>query len=138
MMSLYPIHILYIVSFSQLLYVSAFAAFVPESNDVIDDVSYNDLSKPESQPLEDGQFYKMLSKILMGYLNRLQQRDLIESYLSNNGMPYYSPSKRNSDAYTGLSKRKVFWQPLGYNPPGGSTNDGGSSSSGRGQVFRYG
>lgn len=137
MMSLYPVHVLYIVTLSRLLCVSAFAAFVPESNDVIDDVSYDDISKQESQPLPDGQFYKMLSKILMGYLNRIQQRDLIEDYITNTGMPYYSPSKRNSDVYTGFAKRKVFWQPLGYDPTGGSGESRGSSKS-RGNIFRYG
>lgn len=139
-MSLYVVRVILLVSCSQLICVSAFAAFAPESDDVIGD-DYDDILKPESHPIQDAPFYKMLSKILMSYLNRLQQRDLIEGYLSKTDTPYYRTSKRNSE-YTGLIKRKVFWQPLGYNRVGtGSSRSGEqktTSDNGRGQVFRYG
>jgi hypothetical protein len=132
------VHVLFLFAFTQLLCVSAFAAFVPDSNNVMDDISYDEISKPDISQTEDGQFYKMLSKILTSYLNRLEQRHIVDGYLSNTNMPYNKPSKRTSDAFTGFAKRKVFWQPLGYNPTGGSGENRGSSGSGRGPVFRYG
>ena len=131
-------HVLFLFALTQLLCVSAFAAFVPDSNEPIDNINYDEISKPDTDQDEDGQFYKMLSKVLANYLHRLEQQQVGEGYLSNTNMPYYKPSKRTSDAFTGFAKRKVFWQPLGYNPTGGSGENRGSSGSGRGPVFRYG
>lgn len=119
--------------------MSAFASYVPDADTDVDDAEYDDYSKPQSQPIVNGQFYKVLSKILMNYLDRLPARDYVDDISSRPLMGYYGTSKRNMDGFTGVDKRKIFWQPLGYNPSrSGHGGSGEAGGSGKGRVFRYG
>lgn len=116
--------------------MSAFAAFVPDT----EGSSYDDLdiSQPDSHPVADAEFYKMLSKVLIGYLNRIKQQEVFGDYVDD-ADSYYRGQRRNTYGGLGVQKRKVFWQPLGYNPvaePAGA--DEGRGSTGRGPTFRYG
>lgn len=127
---------------SQLFFAGAFAAFIPDADDVMDGVDY-DISKPNIQPIDDEKMYRALSHVLASYLN--SQRDSLNDFLAERAQGHYYPTAKQ-EPLSGfkpiVDKRKVFWQPLGYLPPGSrkvytDSNSGSSSNSG-GQVFRYG
>lgn len=144
-MASYDVTSIIVVVFTQLIFAGAFAAFIPETNDVIDDIEY-DITKPETMPFSEDRFYKALSHVLLGYV--ASQRDALNDYIESkleNGPSYgldMPKSAARSSVKRIVDKRKVFWQPLGYLPPGSrQVNSGtntGYSDKNRGQVFRYG
>ncbi|KAL4218647.1 hypothetical protein ACF0H5_021236 [Mactra antiquata] len=142
-MSLDLVHIYFFMCCSLLVCVSAFASYVPESDGSLEVDDYDVYTKPRSEPMDNKQFYKILSKLLMNYLNRMPARDYMDELNTRPVMGVYGPSKRSMDdefdGFVGVDKRKIFWQPLGYNPSrSGSGGGGQSSGSGKGKVFRYG
>lgn len=108
----------------------------------MDDIDY-DITKPDTQPIDEEKLFRALSHVVLGYLT--SERDALNDYLAAKAQGQYYPVDKH-DSPSGLKrvveKRKVFWQPLGYLPPGSrqdnSGSSGGSSGGGRGQVFRYG
>jgi len=139
------VQVVVIVTCSQLFFAGAFAAFIPDANDVLNDVDY-DITQPNIEQIDENKLFRALSHVVLGYLK--SERESLNDYLGQKLEGHYYPITNQESSSSGLKrmpvvdKRKVFWQPLGYLPPGSvhvnTNSNSGSSSNSRGQVFRYG
>lgn len=130
------IPIVLLLACSMFVFVYSYTVFVPKTDTMTrsTDLEYDE-TKQGSQPVVEGTYHTMLSKLLINYLNSIQGKDYVGRSIDKSGWPYYRPIQEN-----GRSKRKVFWQPLGYLPAGASLSaeSGSSSNNGKGNLFRYG
>lgn len=132
----YLIPLMFLLAYSKFVFVYSYSVLLPNADTMATnaDIQYDE-TKLGSQPTEDGAYHILLSRLLINYLNSIQDKDYVSKSIAWNGMPYSHPMQEN-----GRSKRKVFWQPLGYLPAGASVSaeSGSSSNNGKGNLFRYG
>ena len=128
--------------------VQAYVSYVPTSSDSSDETYDVGNQQPEDvfdnmEDDDDDVLFKLLNRIISKNLHRSRQPYLDDGFDgSSNFQPnIYRPSKRVPANYM-KQKRKVFWQPLGYLPPGvnipGQQNSHATAGGSRSQVFRYG
>ena len=89
------VQVVVIVTCSQLFFAGAFAAFIPDANDVLNDVDY-DITQPNIEQIDENKLFRALSHVVLGYLK--SERESLNDYLGQKlegSMIVYGKSCRN-------------------------------------------